>query len=903
MRRLLLSFLFLCAISCGDDVKKSASNSSANGDPNASNMDAGTPTDSGNNANPDMGGTDGGVDMEVAPTCEDEILNQDESDVDCGGGCAPCTNGEACNAGIDCESTFCSPQGVCDVAPFQTGEECSAGTDCASGRCEEFGGVMICTEACTDTCPGQNLACFRNQCVPNDYCDDPDGDGFGFGPGCDGQPCDRCAADATCSEQGDGTFVCMCNSGFVGDGTTCADVDECASGANNCDANASCTNEVGSFSCTCNAGFAGDGESCADVDECSDGIDNCDVNASCTNLAGSFSCACDQGFVGDGVTCTDVDECASGSATCDSNASCTNIPGAFTCACDSGFTGNGFTCADVDECAAGTDNCAAGAICTNTPGGFSCGCQPGYTGDGVTCTDVNECSTGAANCATNATCTNSPGSFMCTCNAGYSGDGSTCVDINECALGTDSCGANSRCVNLPATHTCICESGYEGDAFAGCTNVDECTNGTDNCDPNADCFDVPGNYACTCQSGYSGNGFVCADVDECAAGTDNCSSNAACTNTAGGFACACDAGYVGDGVTCELIGDTCATALPIASVPFSTSNDTSLAQDDYAYGDNQCPGDTTGNGAMITDLVYTFTPTTTGTYLINSSATYSERIYVVTDCSSIGTSCLGATFTPPLSVSLTAGTQYFIIVDGGFTGDEGPFDLDLYEDECANSNPCDPVASCTSTPAGAQCTCPTGYSGDGFSCVDDNECTDGTNNCDANASCTNTPGSFTCSCNAGFSGDGVVCWDPSALGESCSNPIPLSAPAFPASFSGDTTPMFNDLSHPDGACVGGASTLGRGAGSADEVWSYTPTVTATYEFAVTADHSTAFYIVTDCSDIANQCVAGNYDFGGTLTSFTLTTTLTAGTQYFFVVDGASNFSNNVGTYSILMNQL
>ena len=38
-----------------------------------------------------------------------------------------------------------------------------------------------------------------------------------------------------------------------------------------------------------------------------------------------------------------------------------------------------------------------------------------------------------------------------------------------------------------------------------------------------------------------------------------------------------------------------------------------------------------------------------------------------------------------------------------------------------------------------------------------NECSAGTDNCDANADCTNTVGSYNCTCKSGYSGDGVTC--------------------------------------------------------------------------------------------------------------------------------------------------
>jgi alpha-tubulin suppressor-like RCC1 family protein len=72
----------------------------------------------------------------------------------------------------------------------------------------------------------------------------------------------RCADDAVCSETA-GALACTCNTGFAGDGVSCADVDECTAQASPCGAHATCTNSPGAFSCACDAGFIGDGTSCA----------------------------------------------------------------------------------------------------------------------------------------------------------------------------------------------------------------------------------------------------------------------------------------------------------------------------------------------------------------------------------------------------------------------------------------------------------------------------------------------------------------------------------------------------------------------------------------------------------------------------------------------------------------
>ncbi|MFC1704835.1 hypothetical protein ACFLZ6_00730 [Nanoarchaeota archaeon] len=45
-------------------------------------------------------------------TCSDEIMNQDESDIDCGGSCSPCEDGLACETSDDCENK-CSTNKKC----------------------------------------------------------------------------------------------------------------------------------------------------------------------------------------------------------------------------------------------------------------------------------------------------------------------------------------------------------------------------------------------------------------------------------------------------------------------------------------------------------------------------------------------------------------------------------------------------------------------------------------------------------------------------------------------------------------------------------------------------------------------------------------------------------------------
>lgn len=422
---------------------------------------------------------------------------------------------------------------TCDCDPT---EVCTA--PASGGRCLFcVGGCDPAIEDCVDT---PNATCVPQATVPPFRCDCPagyTGDGRTSGSGCSdvdecaaGDPCDLAGgAAASCTNLTphlDGApYTCACNPGFVFDGATCVDVDECALDPSRCGPG-SCFGSTppaapDSWSCSCNAGYQSTGApqpSCVDVDECLDpGVSLCSADATCTNTDGSWFCTCNPGYDdpgGDGRNCVDRDECALGTDACDPNADCTNTPGSYSCACRAPFWGgSGFTCVDVDECARGTDGCGVNEDCVNEIGAApTCVCRLGTTRDAVS------------------------GECVVACGDGARGPGEECDDGNVDA--GDGC--DPRC-DIEDGYTCR-------EPFAGGTSMCSNSCGDGLVDAGEECDDGAGNSdvavdACrtTCDRAACGDG-VTDTGEECDGGAGNSDADVdGCRTT-------CHLPYCGDGV-------------------------------------------------------------------------------------------------------------------------------------------------------------------------------------------------------------------------------------------------------------------------------------------------------------------------------------------------------------------
>nr|XP_039267678.1 fibrillin-2-like isoform X1 [Styela clava] len=374
---------------------------------------------------------------------------------------------------------------------------------------------------------------------------------------------------------------------------------------------------------------------------------------------------------------------------------------------------------------AGSETCVVNAADANV---FECGCTAQYAPDRYTqafsCVDLDECANATLNncSSTGGVCTNQAPGFSCACAAQYTGDGVTCTDFDECAASsTHNCSGNATCTNTAPGFTCACNAQYTGDGYT-CTDIDECTLGTQNCSLHASCSNTDPGFTCTCNAQYTGDGYNCADIDECTLGTANCSTDGFCTNTVPGFTCTCNALFTGDGVNCTDL-DEC---LSSSTNNCSTNADCTNLVPGFSCA---CKAGYTGDGINCTDI---------------------------SECASSPCDA-NANCTEPTA------NNYTCTCNTGYTGN-GTSCADI--DECPAvitmgllgsapvTNPCHDNATCTNNIGSYTCECNDGFTGNGTSCTEIDECL--TNPCNVNADCTDLVNNYTCVCKTGFSGDGVT---------------------------------------------------------------------------------------------------------------------------------------------------
>ncbi len=237
-----------------------------------------------------------------------------------------------------CEGVVCpSSDQECRAAGGGAQCQCKLGETCAAAdECEASPGPCAADASCSDLSDGFSCAC------------DSGFSGNGF-VCLAGNPCAdiECSGDQLCVSDGV-VASCQCPAGYMPNGgTACVDVDECNDDAP-CAARSLCINFLGGYRCDCDPGFLADGSGCADVDECQTGENACDPDATCQNdTNGGYDCLCGSGVApyGDGFFCKTTNHCAGDP--CNSG-QCEQTPTGYRCTCPLGTTGP--DCADTSTC-------------------------------------------------------------------------------------------------------------------------------------------------------------------------------------------------------------------------------------------------------------------------------------------------------------------------------------------------------------------------------------------------------------------------------------------------------------------------------------------------------------------------------------------------------------------------
>ncbi|XP_035683316.1 zonadhesin-like [Branchiostoma floridae] len=437
----------------------------------------------------------------------------------------------------------------------------------------------------------------------------------------------------------------------------------------------------------------------------------------------------------------------------------------------------------------------------------------------------------------------------CECDEGYIQSGSECVLPVDCGC-TDEDGFYHPLGDVWE------DDGEECECFADDTIVCEEIDGCDPnpCDPNAACTDVPApgtGQVCTCNTGYTGDGYTCTDTDGC--NPDPCVAMATCTDNMApmtGAVCTCPPGYHGDG---KIHGTGCTD---ISGCDPNPCHILATCEDVPAPGTGAvciCPFGYEGDGTMGG----------TGCTVIQCSPQSPPTNGAVSGGNSPGDE---ATFTCDPGYYLV-GVNPLVCQAGGTWSDTAPTCVD--DDECTDgTHNCDVNASCGNTIGSYTCTCNVGFSGNGVTCTDDDECTDGTHNCDVNARCGNTVGSYTCTCNDGFSGNGFTCTDDDEctdgthncdVNASCGNTVGSYTCTCNVGFSGNGVTCTDD-----DECTDGTHNCDVNASCGNTVGSYTCTCNNGFSgngFTCTDDD--------ECTDGTHNCDV-NASCGNTVGSYTCT---------------------------------
>ena len=194
----------------------------------------------------------GACENAVCVSCEDGDRNGTETDVDCGGSepsCSRCDTGDACLVDDDCDSGDCGG-GRCQAVSCDDDVRNGAETDVDCGGSDPSCARCADGDSCVAGADCESQRCQVGTCVS---CSDGVRNGTETGVDCGGTDpsCDRCGPGLACNADGD------CASGACEDGVCCGgstvDCTRCAlrlSTTIDCDAPAAGTDSTGVINCS-----------------------------------------------------------------------------------------------------------------------------------------------------------------------------------------------------------------------------------------------------------------------------------------------------------------------------------------------------------------------------------------------------------------------------------------------------------------------------------------------------------------------------------------------------------------------------------------------------------------------------------------------------------------------------
>ncbi|XP_073235245.1 uncharacterized protein [Porites lutea] len=272
------------------------------------------------------------------------------------------------------------------------------------------------------------------------------------------------------------------------------------------------------------------------------------------------------------------------------------------------------------------------------------------------------------------------------------------------------------------------------------------------CDENAVCENTAESYICVCKNGFTGNGQSCQEINEC--DSSPCREDQVCEDLVDSYQCRCRPGEFEkeNGGFCQpadafegqvrVINKNYTASLSDNTSPeYQLLANETCSEVDKVYRTSDLAPVYLGcevvgfrNGSVIVDFVVHFNTTGNATLLTKADDVLKQSV----NQSNNGSSFAGLDVDP---------NQAFLVD----------------RDECQNSanNDCDQNAICNNTIGSFECFCKKGFTGNGKTCSDIDECKNSSlYNCNLTApgvTCQNTPGGFQCACRAGYAGNGVTC--------------------------------------------------------------------------------------------------------------------------------------------------